>query len=276
MLEAVAAQIEGSPLFTDTFIRALEARGDLEVERDDGFTPLRWEMSPAWLAELADGTFLLTGNWSLDDRQAFQDLVTEAGGTLRSERDRYGLARHAVTDVTVAALTGICEKIGTAGVIPDAGLRMVSALPPLREVEAALPRVVLPPARHALRFHLESSSWTPAATTAEPGAYRLDRGFTRTYVFRTITDVAAGTAAVAPVQLAKHLAAWQAGRALLAYDPDGRALAVPLGADLPGLYGRGAVLFGGRLPAPDEPRHVLAYHDVPQHAADALTFLLTS
>jgi len=273
VLEAVAAQVEGSPLFTDTFTRALEARGDLEVERDDGFTPVRWEMSPAWLAGLADGAFLLTGNWSLDDRQALQDLVTEAGGTLRSERDRHGLVRHAVAGVTAAALTGICEKVGTAGVVPDAGPRMVSALPPLREVEAALPRVPLPAAR---QFHLESSSWTPAATTAEPGAYRLDRGFTRTYVFRTTADVAAGTAAVAPVQLAKHLAAWQARRALLAYDPGGRALAVPLGADLPGLYGRAAVLFGGRLPTPDEPRRVLAYHDVPQHAADALTFLLTS
>jgi hypothetical protein len=276
VLEAVAAQVEGSPLFTDTFTRVLEASGDLEVERDDRFTPVRWEMSPAWLAGLADGAFLLTGNWSLDDREALQDLVTEAGGTLRSERDRHGLARHAVADVTAAALTGICEKIGTAGVVPDAGPRMVSALPPLGEVEAALPRVPLPAARHAQRFHLESSSWTPAATTAEPGAYRLDRGFTRTYVFRTAADVAAGTAAVTPVQLAKHLAARQAGRALLAYDPGGRALAVPLGADLPGLYGRAAVLFGGRLPTPDEPRRVLAYHDVPQHAADALTFLLTS
>ncbi|HEY1702312.1 MAG TPA: hypothetical protein VGG75_21610 [Trebonia sp.] len=276
VLEAVAAQVEGSPLFTDTFTRALEARGDLEVERGDGFNPVRWEMTPAWLAGLADGTFLLTGNWSLDDRQALQDLVTGVGGTVRSERDRHELARRTVTGVSAAALTGICEKIGTAGVVPDAGSRMVSALQPLREVEAALPRVPLPAARHVQRFHLESSSWTPSATAAEPGAYRLDRGFTRTYVFRTAADVAAGTAAVTPVQLAKHLAAWQAGRALLAYDLGGHALAVPLGADLPGLYGRAAVLFGGRLPTADEPRRVLAYHDVPQHAADALTFLLTS
>jgi hypothetical protein len=276
VLEAVASQVEGSPLFTDTFTRTLEARGDIEVERDGSFTPVRWEMSPAWLAGVADGEFLLTGNWSLDDREALRDLVAEARGTLQSERDRHGFTRRAVTGVTVAALTAICEKIGTAGVVPDASHRMVSALPPLSKVEAALPRIPLPTARHVQRFHLESSSWTPAATAAEPGAYRLDRGFTRTYVFRTAADVATGTAALVSVQLAKHLAARQSRRALLAYDPGGLALAVSLGADLPGLYGRAAVLCGGRLPTPDEPRRVLTYHDVPQHIADALTFLLTS
>lgn len=275
-LEAVAGQIEGSALFTDTFSRALEARGDVEVERDDGFTPVGWEMTPACLAQLSTGAFLLTGNWSLDDREALRDLVSQAGGTTTCERDRHGLARYVVTGVTAAVLACVCEKTGTAGVAPDAGTRMAVSLRPLREVEAALPRVPLPPAGEVQRFHLESSSWTQAPSAEQPGAYRLDRGFTRTYVFRTAADVAAGTAAPAPVQLVKHLAARHAGRALVAYDPARQLLVVPLGADLPGLYGRAAVLCGGRLPAPDESRRVLAYHDVPQRAADALTTLLTS
>ena len=95
-------------------------------------------------------------------------------------------------------------------------------------------------------------------------------------MFRTPADIEAGTAALATVQLSKHLAARRSGRALLAYSPDQQVLAVPLGADLPGLYGRAAVLCSGRLPIPDEKQRVLLYHDVPQRVADALTSLLTS
>jgi len=274
-LEHVASQVEASPLFTDTFTRSLEARGDLEVERGADFAPARWEMSPPYLAGLATSEFLLTGSWSREDREALRNLVTQAGGTLADERDRSGLARHVVTGVNAAELAGICEKVGTAGVVPDAGARLVRALPPLSELEAALPRIPLPGAKGIQRFHLPSSSWEPAASAVEPGAYRLDRGFTRTDVFRAPADVEAGTAALGTVQLIKHLAARHAGRALLAYLPDQQLLAVPLGADLPGLYGRAAVLCGGRLPVPDERQRVLAYRDVPQHVADAMNSLLT-
>ena len=127
-----------------------------------------------------------------------------------------------------------------------------------------------------MRFHLESASWVQRPFASEPGAYRLEQALARTDVFRTPADVEAGTAALATVQLSKHLAARRFGRALLAYSPDQQVLAVPLGADLPGLYGRAAVLCGGRLPTPDERQRLLLYHDVPQRVADALTFLLTS
>ena len=147
-------------------------------------------------------------------------------------------------------------------------------LPPLSKIEAALPRIPLPGAKRIQRFHLPSSSWVPAASADEPGAYRLDHGFTRTDVFRSQADVEAGTAALGTVQLIKHLAARHAGRAMLAYHPDRQLLAVPLGADLPGLYGRAAVLCSGRMPVPDERQRVLAYRGMPQHVADALNSLL--
>jgi superfamily I DNA/RNA helicase len=274
--EYVANQVEGSSLFTDTFSRSLEVRGDLEIERGPDFAPVCWELSPAYLAELTTGGFLLTGCWSRDDRDALRELVEKAGGTLTSGRDQHGLARHVVTEVTAADLARIAATIGTASVAPEAAARLVAALPPLGELEAALPRVPLPSARRVLRFHLESASWVQRPFAGEPGAYRLEQALARKDVFLTPADVEAGTAALATVQLSKHLAARRFGRALLAYSPDQQVLAVPLGADLPGLYGRAAVLCGGRLPTPDERRRLLLYHDVPQRVADALTFLLTS
>ena len=275
-LEYVAGQVEESSLFTDTFIRSMEARGDLEVERGTDYAPARWELSPAYLAGLATGQFLLTGCWSRDDKDALRELAEMAGGTLTSERDLHGLARQVVVGLTAADLAYIATTIGTAGVVPDAASRLVGVLPSLGRLEAALPRTPLPGSRRVLRFHLESASWIQVPSATEPGAYRLERALGRTDVFRAPADIEAGTAALATVQLSKHLAARRAGRALLAYFPDQRVLAVPLGADLPGLYGRAAVLCGGRLPTPDEKRRVLLYRDVPQRVADALNSLLMS
>jgi hypothetical protein len=263
-------------LFTDTFSRSLEVRGDLEVERGADFAPTRWELSPAYLAELATGEFLLTGCWSRDDRDALREQLEKVGGALTSERDRHGLTRHLVAAVTAADLTCIAATIGTAGVVPDAAVRLVGALPPLSAVEAALPRIPLPGAKRILHFHLESASWVQLPFATEPGAYRLEQAFARIDVFRTPADVEAGTAALATVQLSKHLAARSSGRALLAFSPDQHVLVLPLGADLPGLYGRAAVLCGGRLPTPDEKQRALIYHDVPQRVADALNTLLTT
>jgi len=275
-LEYLASQIEASPLFTDTFTRSLEVRGDLEVGRNADFTPARWEMSPAYLAGMAVGGFLLIGSWSRDDREALQDLAAKAGGTFTCQRDRVGLARYVVTGIAAAELAEICKQIGTAGVVPDAGARLLRALPPLSKLEASLPRIPLPSTGKIQQFHLPSSSWAPAASAAEPGAYRFDRGLTRIDVFRAPADVEAGTAALGTVQLIKHLAALRTGHAMLAYHPDRHFLAVPLGADLPGLYGRAAVLCGGRLPVPDAKQRVLAYLGVPQHVANAMNSLLTS
>jgi len=275
-LEYVADQVEESTLFTDTFSRTLEVRGDLEVERGADLAPVKWELAPAYLAELATGGFLLTGCWSLDDRGALKELVEKAGGTLTSQRDQHGPARHLIAGVTAAELADITATIGTVGVAPDAAARLVGMLPPLGTLEAALHRVPLPSARRILQFHLESASWVEVPSAIEPGAYRLEQAFHRTDVFRTATDVEAGAAALATVQLSKHLAARRSGRTLLAYFPDQQLLAVPIGADLPGLYGRAAVLCGGRLPTPDGRRRLLLYYDVPQHVADALNYLLTT
>ena len=275
-LEFVADQVEGSTLFTDTFSRSLEVRGDLEVERGADLVATRWELSPAYLAELATGEFLLTGCWSRDDRDALRELVEKTGGTLISERDQHGPARQLVIDVSIPDLEHIATMIGTAGVVPDAAARLVDTLPSLDDLEAALPRIPLPPAKRVLRFDLGSASWQQVTSATAPGAYRLEQAFGRTDVFRTPEDVNAGTVALATVQLSKHLAARRSGRALLAYSPHQQVLAVPLGADLPGLYGRAAVLCGGRLPMPDGSRRVLLYHHVPQRVADGLNSLLCS
>ena len=151
--------------------------------------------------------------------------MEKAGGTLRSERDqpRAGAARRRRRDRRRAggasarrsAPPGWCRT-------PAAGWSR--ALPPLSEVEAALPRVpsarreegpAVPPGIVVLGSGgLRRPSRAPTGSTA---------AFARTDVFRTAADVEAGTAALATVQLSKHLAARQrrAGAARLRPRPAG-------------------------------------------------------
>ena len=87
-------------------------------------------------------------------------------------------------------------------------------------------------------------------------------------------DVENGTMRRVDVRLAKHAAALAEGERMAGYDDTTRTLYLPLGADLPGLYGRAAVLCSGLLPSEDERQRVTRYHDVPQEIAEHLAALL--
>jgi len=275
-LEYVARQVESSNLFADSFARSLETRGDLEIRRGADLTSTEWELSPAYLAQLATGAFALTGCWSQDMRETLQALVEKAGGHLNALHDSSGPTRFTVDGITAGELDQIAATVGSAGVVLQAAACLVEVLPPLSQLEAALPRVPMPGARRILQFHLPSASWVQVPFAADPGAYRLEAAFATTDVFRSARDVQRDEAALATVQLTKHLAARHSGCPLLAYSGSHKNLAVPLGADLPGLYGRAAVLCSGRLPTPDHRQRLLIYRDVPQLIADELTRLLTS
>ena len=155
-------------------------------------------------------------------------------------------------------------------------MALLAALPALSTIERSLPRIPLPGARHIERLHLASASWEPVHTAASPGAYRLESSFRTLYVFRTESDVERHEGAIGTAQLVKHLEAGRMGRPLLAYYPGSSRLAVPLGADLPGLYGRAAVLNSGRLPSTSRKSRALVYHDVPATFASRIFDLLAS
>ena len=180
-----------------------------------------------------------------------------------------------VVDVTAADLAGIAATIGAAGVVPDAAGRLVGVLPPLGELEAALPRVPLPGARRVLRFHLESASWVQRPFASEPGAYRLEQAFAHRRVPHPCGRRGGH-------RRARHGSAEQAPRRTALRARVAGLSSRPVGAG--GTAGRGparalrARRRALRRPSacPDEKQRVLLYHDVPQRVADALTSLLTS
>ncbi|MGN6128630.1 MAG: hypothetical protein ACTHON_18900 [Humibacter sp.] len=139
----------------------------------------------------------------------------------------------------------------------------------------ALARVPDPllPGRHEV-FSPRDNSWV-AAPHGVTGALRR-RSFSGTeYFLRTTDDAAASQVRYAPLDVAKYTAAWMAGVSLLRYDAKDELLSVPLGAPLPGLFERAAVLCSGVLPTPDRSTWSLVYTEIPRDFMNELKARLT-
>ncbi|WP_449372012.1 hypothetical protein [Arthrobacter psychrolactophilus] len=166
--------------------------------------------------------------------------------------------------------------IDSAYVTPLAARKMASALPPLSRLIGELRRQPLPSAAFYEYFKLDSASWVEVEVASLPGLYRLPRINGSGYFLRTASDIADGTKANVWAELGKHLAANMLGRPLLAYNSGTNILRVPLGAELPGLYGRAAVLASGQLPVSERRLNSISYTDIHPETASILIGKLTS
>ncbi|WP_139104557.1 hypothetical protein [Gordonia sp. UCD-TK1] len=278
-LENVARQLEGSALFSDTFTRSLEALGHIAIERDQRARPIRWELSPSCLAQVAAGPYRLTGRWS---RPTVSAIVADYGSrSLTTSRPKTGPAEVILKLNDTGCLESIAE-LEAATVVPAAGAGILQSLPALSDVGVTLERSVLPGFESAERFDLGSATWVPTGDVSSPGAYRIKRGFETLYLYRDYRDVANNTAAVTGVHLAKHLAANAIGRTFAFYIEKRETVLTPRGCELPGLYDRAAVAFAGHLPASKtvtiagQRRKCLEYSSIDRANADLLTTLLTT
>lgn len=273
LLERLVLQVEGSALAVDQIVRTLEVLGHVEVERDPRtLAPVSWEVTPSALAETSDGRWSLIGFWPSGLTSELQALVQDVGGDLVVSSPEAGPDCWFVQLPAGVALPSV-DELGVA-VVPEAAERLAEQLVPLSTVVAALPRRSADLVGDVTVFSPPGAAWVPSASLSAPGAYRVRKWQTVDLV-RTPDDVERGTAAVSTVQLSKHVAALGAGRPLLAYDPGTRELTVPLGADLPGLYGRAAVLGSGMPPVAIRNRRRLVYPGVSPRAAQLLLHSLT-
>ncbi len=277
LLERLALQVEGSSLFVDEFVRGLEALGHVQVKRGHDLQPVEFEYSANYLAGLPSGEFLLVGSWATAQVRALKREIEAAGGRLTATRATAGPSRLVVDGLDQHELSAAAKAVHEeAVVVADAARCMLPLIDTLSTIRSALPLVFRPAAKRSERFDLASSAWSGCQGVDAPGAYRLQASFLTTYVHVDAEELVDGTARRATAQLSKHLAAHVAGRPLLAYDDAQRQLLVPLGAELPGLLGRVAVLCSGRLPLADTRRRVVVYPDVPQDIAEGLAALLVS
>lgn len=276
VLDRIASHADGTSLFADEFVRTLEVAGHIDVRRDDAMVPQEWEANPAYLAETIKNGFVLAGVWSATVRARLGEEIEASGGQLvREQGADGGLSSWFARGLGAHDLEQVMDTLGLEpAVVRDAPREMLAALPTLGELEAAMPPVPIPAYSKATLFSLRDASWQTVAGVGISGAYRVEQSFRRLSIWVDAKGAVERRARVGSVQLVKHLAARAAGRPLVGYVPSSDALVVPIGADLPGLYGRVAALCSGRRPKVSRATRAIAYLDVPRDIADRLNSLL--
>jgi hypothetical protein len=279
-LDRIAAQVDSTGLFADTFTRRLEVLGHIEVKRHSrSVAPTAWSVNPPTLVGLTDDRNVLTGFRSETLLAAVEDHAYAAG--LGFEVDSQIDGPPLVTiEATAAAVPDLLRAMDAATGHParhirDAAARLAAVLPPLSGALRGLPTTAVVSSRSIEHWDPVTARFVASTGTRAPGAYRL-KGLTRTYIYRRAEDLEAMTALVGDARITKFAAALETDLPLVGYDADAQILYVPLGADLPGLYGRAAVLASGRPPVEDERRRILQYTGVPPGVASRLQTALAS
>ncbi|MGH3366182.1 MAG: hypothetical protein ACRDOY_03170 [Nocardioidaceae bacterium] len=261
LLEKVALQVEASALFVDHFLRTLEVLGQIEVARDRStLAPIAWEVTPTALAQTTDGRWSLVGYWPAVLTNLLQQAVEGAGGQILCESAADGPQCWFLQLPAGCAVPDL-SAVGEVSVVADAAEAVAAWLMPLSDVVAALPRRSGDMVGEVTAFQPIGARWVPADGLGLPGSYRVRR-WSVLDVIRTSDDIADDAAAISTVQFSKHAAAGALGRPLVSYDPQARQLVVPLGADLPGMFGRAAVLASGFPPTAQPASRRLVYRGV--------------
>lgn len=255
----VAANVEPGPLFAHQAMNTLEALGHLDLARDPvTLEVVRWEVSPTSVNRV-DDDWRLVGYWPNDMtdevmREHFLDLFEAPSGP-------DGPTSWFFSDPSDSDLEQTTAD------------DLLQVLPRLADVVAHLPRRSTIATESARWCDPADGRWQPIPTLAGIGAFRVDSYASR-YLLRSERDRDEDTCAPATAYLAKHSAPLILGRMpLLAYTPATETMAVPRGADLPGLYQRAVVCATGLMPVMHGSS--LVYEGVSADLARHITWLLT-
>lgn len=281
-LRRIALQIQPAEYFVDAMARSLEALGHIEIERESiSLTPSAWCVAPPVIVGLPSGGYVFAGFRNGRLLAALRDFADEERLDLTIEPSGddgpsvWHLAElgDELADRLVELAT---QAMGRQTVrVPDCALRLAGSLPPFSRVVANLPITAAVGARKYERWNASTAEFDAVADAGGEGAFRLT-SYGRRYVFRRPSDVGSTTALVGDARIVKYAAALVSAQPLVGYDNSNSVLYVPLGADLPGLYGRSAVLASGLPPRVNTSDRVLEYRQVPKRLATQLSTLLMS
>lgn len=264
IFERIAAQVEGSGLFADSFLRRLEVVGHMDVARDNFLGVTEWAVNASTLVPTGDGIWVLIGSRSGALLKQLKELL--GSGAVVSTSVDAELARvEVVGDLPFSTLA----EAGFTVLETSPAKTIADALPPLSAVAASLKRVMAPTYRSAEFWDTASASWHPTESLIRVGAYRL-KDFGSTYVIRAADDIADGTVGLGNAQIVKHIANLWVGDPLVGYNSRSGSVVTPLGADLPALYGRALALCSGRVPREIVRHRMLQYPSVPRVIADII------
>lgn len=273
--EGIARQGEDTALFIHDLGRVLEGLGHFEVRRDPAtLDPTDWEVPAITIYTTPDGRAIVTGARP-------GALVAEIGIVAEKLGGEINISEHPESSPATIALEGLdVEELERAVELLRISLRrpvafsheparkILARLPRLWSMFAALPRRPLPHAAELQLFDPTAGRWEDCVEAVHVGGYRVRVG-RRRYFVRTEADLHEGQVRYADPFTVKHAGAALSGAPLVAYQETDHTLVTPLGAELPGLFERVAVLCSGQPPQKLK-SGMTVYGGVPQSYAEAL------
>jgi hypothetical protein len=178
ILERIAAQVEGSGLFTDSFLRRLEVVGHIDVARDDFLHPVEWAVNQSTLVPTSEGRWVLVGSRS-------SSLLEKIASVMNGDSK---IVTSVDADLSRVELVGELPlddliEFGVAVLDESPAKLIAQSLPVLSEVSKSLKRVTVPKFRTAEFWDTASASWKQTDSLSKIGGYRL-KDFASNYAIR--------------------------------------------------------------------------------------------
>ncbi|MSX25628.1 MAG: hypothetical protein F2781_00585 [Actinobacteria bacterium] len=265
-LEMLASAIDPGALFKYQFALELDQLALIDCRLDEFFQIRSWEVAPTSFASCGDH-IVITGFCSKSLLESIRNSLTEGKIISFEEIESFTLPR--IIGAKQSDIAVISNKMNIP-YLREPVLEMLSILPPIAELVESLPKRAVPGFESISQFEPASNSWVETSNIDEVGGYRIQGEYRNRYVTRTAQDLRNNSVSFVSAELAKHFQAAELGIALLAFDYANKKLIVPLGATLPGLYGRSAVLASGKLPERDSTGKLLIYNNINSQTARLL------
>jgi len=277
----VCAQVSPGALAATEFWKNLALLGHIEIEFDNIQRPTRWYIPQPTLNIIDDARAVVSGRRTAVLKSELDQLLRDTDyelDTIPSNGfiDIWQISpRSASPDASRKPLASVdFTSILDLQVETDLARRIIGSLAPMSAVTAGLDKLKMFGTDRKWWDH-RSRTWVSTSDSSKIGAYQT-LSFTTAYFFNTSELRLDDHSHMASYDLVKHLSAHAANEPLCSYDAASRTFSVPLGADLPRLYGRAVCACSGRLPWKPEGVRELRYVDVPQVVAEHLCWLLSS
>jgi hypothetical protein len=255
--------------------------GHINVERSSiTLRPVTWTVTGSSIVALESGGWQLVGFRNPRLINSMNRSVARFDGAVEVHNLSDAPPQLLIVGIDPSQVFRLALEIGrNAGlevsVIESPVRALCEALPSLAQCRKNLPRTSVITATTYEKWESHTARFSRIESASSLGAFRLTSG-SRTYIYRAGDDLARMSATLGDARIVKYLAALDSGLSLVGYSAESRSLYVPLGADLPGVYGRAATMCSGKPPIEDLNQRILEYVDVPPDVASHLSFLLAN
>jgi hypothetical protein len=257
-LEVLASAIDSGALFKYQFALELDQLALIDCRLDDFFQIRSWEVTPTSFVS-CDGYTVITGFASKSLLESIRSSLSQGKLIGFENIDKFTLPR--IVGSEDSEIEAISKKMNIP-YLREPVHEMLSILPPIIDLAECLPKRSVPGFESISQFEPSSNSWVETTSIDQVGGYRIRGEFRNRYVIRTVNDLKSNSVSFVSAEIAKHFQSAELGKALFSYDYGSNKLIVPLGATLPGLYGRAAVLASGKLPERDSTGKLLIYNNI--------------